>query len=441
MMASSPSDEEVTGRKWPSSGLYEGRTQGEMRIETSMVWIPALVEVGLGLAAFAPFLVHRLSVGRWRKQGIEYPTNHTDLPAVTVLLPVWNEGLIIEKKLDNLAQQNLRCSLLVIDSASTDKTVDKIESWIQSHPKAFDAFKLITMNERLGKTEAVRQAIESLEKDNFTGCICMTDADAILPPDALSRLQGWFADPTVGAVGARALRHGTLSNERTHRTMFELLREGESARDSTPFLEGSCMMWKGTAFSSQQLNTRSNADDAQIATGVRLNGFRSLHDSNVHFEDVAPSTPEGQRRQKIRRGQGLQRLLMSHRKSWFDRRLGTFASILRREAHFHLIAPLMVFGAGMAAVLRWGIITIAGMPNGTLAALHGSLACIELTCLVAWLLNRQGIRVPVLETVGSVFSGMEHLMIGHVYSLRGKSLHMWEQHSDTRIALSKSDLK
>ena len=405
-----------------------------------MVWIPALVEVGLGLAAFAPFLVHRLSVGKWRKQGNEYPVNDADLPAITVLLPVWNEGLIIEKKLDNLAQQNLRCSLLAIDSASTDETVSKINAWIQSHPKAFDDFTLLRMKERLGKTEAVRQAIEKLEKDGFNGCICMTDADAMLPPDALSRLQGWFADPTVGAVGARALRHGTLSSERSHRTMFELLREGESARDSTPFLEGSCMMWKRSAFNSQQLNTRSNADDAQIATGVRLNGFRSLYDSNVHFEDMAPSTPEGQRRQKIRRGQGLQRLLMSHRKSWFDRRLGTFASILRREAHFHLIAPLMLFGAGMAAVLRWGIITIAGVPNGTLAALHGSLACIELTCLVAWLLNRQGIRVPLLATVGSVFSGMEHLVIGHWHSLRGKSLHMWDQHSDTRIALSESDL-
>ena len=405
-----------------------------------MVWIPALVEVGLGLAAFAPFLVHRLSVGKWRKQGNEYPVNDADLPAITVLLPVWNEGLIIEKKLDNLAQQNLRCSLLVIDSASTDKTVNKVNSYIVANPKAFNTFKLLTMKERLGKTEAVRQAIEKLEKDGFNGCICMTDADAMLPPDALSRLQGWFADPTVGAVGARALRHGTLSSERSHRTMFELLREGESARDSTPFLEGSCMMWKRSAFNSQQLNTRSNADDAQIATGVRLNGFRSLYDSNVHFEDMAPSTPEGQRRQKIRRGQGLQRLLMSHRKSWFDRRLGTFASILRREAHFHLIAPLMLFGAGMAAVLRWGIITIAGMPNGTLAALHGSLACIELTCLVAWLLNRQGIRVPLLETVGSVFSGMEHLIIGHWHSLRGKSLHMWDQHSDTRIALSESNL-
>jgi len=401
-----------------------------------MVWIPALVEVGLGLAAFVPFLVHRIAVGRWKKQGIEYPTVSSDLPNITVLLPVWNEALILKKKLDNLAAQTMNFSLLVIDSASTDSTVSVLNSWLKEHPEAFEDTTILQMQERLGKTEAVRQALVSLEEQAYDGLICMTDADALLPSNAVSRLQGWFADPTIGAVGARALRHQALSSERTHRSMFEMLREGESARDSTPFLEGSCMMWRQKGFSSQQLNIHSNADDAQIATGVRLNGLRSLHDSEIYFEDIAPTSIEGQRRQKIRRAQGLQRLLVSHRKSWFDRRLGTFAGILRREAHFHLFAPVLFAGAGCAAVLRWSIIGLAGMPNGALAILHGSLAMIELGCLTAWLLNRQGIRVPLLTTLGALFSGMEQLLVAHWYSLRGRSLHMWEQHTDTRIALA-----
>ena len=404
-----------------------------------MVWIPALVEVGLGVAALAPFLVHRVSVGMWRKKGLEYPLHSTELPSVTVLLPVWNEALIIEKKLTNLAAQNMRFSLLMIDSASNDSTLSTVKDWLNENPKAFDNSTVLEMKKRLGKTEAVRQAIHSLEEQDYQGLICMTDADAMLPPNALSRLQGWFADRTVGAVGAKALRHQALSGERTHRSMFEMLREGESARDSTPFLEGSCMMWKHSGFSSHQLNVQSNADDAQIATGVRLNGLRSLHDNEIYFEDIAPTTPEGQRRQKIRRGQGLQRLLVSHRKRWFDRRLGTFAGILRREAHFHLLAPLLFAGAAFAAILRWSIIGLAGMPNGSLAVLHGSLALVELGCLTAWLLDRQGIRIPLISTIGALFSGMEHLLAAHWQSLRGRSLHMWEQHSDTRKALAESD--
>ena len=404
-----------------------------------MVWIPALVEVGLGAAALAPFLIHRLSVSAWRKNGIEYPVSTTELPPITVLLPVWNEALILEKKLDNLAAQNIRFSVLMIDSASTDTTLSTAKAWLKKNPKAFDSSKLIEMEKRLGKTEAVRQAIASLEEQDYRGLICMTDADAMLPPNALSRLQGWFSDRSIGAVGAKALRHQAQSGERIHRSMFELLREGESARDSTPFLEGSCMMWRHSGFSSEQLNVHSNADDAQIATGVRLNGLRSLYDREIYFEDIAPTTPEGQRRQKIRRGQGLQRLLIGHRKRWFDRSLGSFASILRREAHFHLFAPLLFAGAAFAAILRWSIIGLAGMPSGSLAVLHGSLALAELGCLTAWLLDRQGIRIPLLSTIGSLFSGMEHLLAAHWQSLRGRSLHMWEQHGDTRMALAESD--
>lgn len=403
-----------------------------------MVWIPALVEVGLGLAAFAPFLVHRISVGRWRKQGIDYPISSSELPQVTVLLPVWNEALILEKKLANLAAQNIRFSLLVIDSASIDSTVHLLNSWLKKHPEAFEATTVLQMEERLGKTEAVRQALVSLEERDVQGLICMTDADALLPSNAISRLQGWFADPTIGAVGARALRHQALSGERTHRSMFEMLREGESAYDSTPFLEGSCMMWRQKEFSSHQLNVHSNADDAQIATGVRLNGLRSIHDSDVHFEDIAPTTPEGQRRQKIRRAQGLQRLLLRHKKHWWNKRMGRFASILRREAHFHLFAPLLMVGVAAAAVLRWGTVMTIGMPNGTLALIHGGLAMAELAGLTAWALHRNGIKVPGLETLGAVLTGMEHLVAAMWTSYRGRSLHMWDQHTDTRVAASKN---
>ena len=240
-MPSKPLDEEVPHQNHPLRASIEGRTQGERSSETVMVWIPALVEVGLGVAALAPFLIHRISVSAWRKKGIEYPISTTELPPITVLLPVWNEALILEKKLDNLAAQNIRFSVLMVDSASTDTTLSTAKAWLKKNPKAFDSSKLIEMEKRLGKTEAVRQAIASLEKQDYHGLICMTDADAMLPPNALSRLQGWFSDRSIGAVGAKALRHQAQSGERTHRSMFELLREGESARDSTPFLEGSCI--------------------------------------------------------------------------------------------------------------------------------------------------------------------------------------------------------
>jgi glycosyltransferase involved in cell wall biosynthesis len=408
-----------------------------------MVWIPAMVEVGLSALAFGPFLLHRWSVGRWRKTPLAYPEASQKMKEqpMVVLLPVWNEGLIIEQKLANLAEQKgSKVELLVIDSASTDDTLALTKAWLKANPEAFGSNELIEMKQRLGKSSAVQQALESLEARAFSGLICMTDADAQLPVNGLERLRGWFANPTVGAVGASARRLGGVGGEHTHRSMFELLREGESARDSTPFLEGSLMMWRSSSFQSHQLNIRSNADDAQIATQVRLNGLRSIHDGGVHFTDVAPTTDEGQRRQKIRRAQGLQRLLLRQRKHWWNPRLGAFSSILRREAHFHLAAPLLMVGVAAAAVLRWGTVMTIGMPNGSLALVHGCLAMAELLGLTAWALHRNGMKFPVIATIGSVLTGMEHLLAAMWTSFRGRSLHMWDQHDDTRkVASNRKD--
>lgn len=405
-----------------------------------MVWIPALVEVGLGTLALGPFLLHRIAVGRWRRTPLEYPakTTKNDQPSIIVLLPVWNESLIIEKKLSNLASlEGPSVDLLLIDSASTDSTLKHAKGWLKDNPDAFGNVELIEMSSREGKSKAVQVALQSLEKRSFSGLICMTDADAHLPKNAVVRLAGWFEDPTVGAVGASAHRSGGLGQETTHRSMFELLREGESARDSTPFLEGSLMMWRSSSFKAEQMYTTANADDAQIATQVRLNGMRSIHDVHLQFQDVAPGTIEGQRRQKIRRAQGLQRLLLRHRKHWWSRKLGSFAPILRREAHFHLAAPLLLAGAAAAAVLRWGTVMFIGMPNGTLAMMHGGLAMVELFGLTAWMVHRNGIVIPGLGTVGSLLTGMEQLLGAMWASFRGRSLHMWDQHTDTRIAAAK----
>jgi cellulose synthase/poly-beta-1,6-N-acetylglucosamine synthase-like glycosyltransferase len=407
-----------------------------------MVWIPAIAEVGLGALAFGPFLLHRWSVGRWRTSPLAYPEPNDALASmpVKVLLPVWNEELIIDQKLANLAAQSgPSLSLLVIDSASTDDTVTRIKRWLKKHPDAFSSHELIEMERRLGKSRAVQIALESLESEAYDGLICMTDADARLPHNAIERLKGWFANPTIGAVGASARRIGGVDQERVHRSMFELLREGESAYDSTPFLEGSLMMWQAKYFQSVHLNTTSNADDAQIATQVRLNGMRAIHDPGIHFSDVAPTTPEGQRRQKVRRAQGLQRLLLRHRKHWWNRRMARFSLILRREAHFHLAAPLLLVGAATAAVLRWATVLVWGMPIGELAVMHGSLALCELFALTSWALHRNGMKLPGLATVGSIMTGMEHLLAAMWTSFRGKSLHMWDQHTDTRVLGSKKE--
>ncbi len=401
-----------------------------------MVWGPVIVEAVLGTLAFFPFLKHRVSVSRWLKKPLQYPKEAPNNP-LTILLPIWNESKIINHKLDNLSKNiTIPCSLLVIDSASTDDSVDLVKNWIKQNSSTFQSTELIEMKSRLGKTTAVHQALRHLQDSNSDGLILMTDADATISEGTTERMYGWFSNQSIGAVGARAIRSQSTGEEQQYRSMFELIRQGESNLDSTPFLEGSCMMWRSKALDLSILDLNSNADDAQIATAVRMGGLRSIFDDKASFEDVAPPTIEGQRRQKIRRGQGLQRLLRRQKSNPKLRDTGQFRKVFTSQHYMHNYSPILAFGVGISALSRWAMVSLTGMPTGLEAAVHASLGAVELFCLASWLCIRQGIRLPLLGKIGTILTGLEYLLIARINSFRGKSSHMWEQHSDTRDIIS-----
>lgn len=400
-----------------------------------MVVVPAIVEGAAIGVAMLPFVLHRWDMYRWdrdhRQQHTPKGTNHSE--RLTVLLPVWNEATVVEKKLDNLAAQNLPIHLLVVDSASTDTTLDLVNGWMSSHPKAFTSVDVLRMEQREGKTAAVIKALSHLGQ-HAEGLVCMTDADALLERGCLHRMMQWFADPMIGAVGAVPHRIGGRPDEALHRTAWEAMRLAESMVDSTPFLEGSCMMWRPSCLAIDDLYAGANADDAQIATSVRCQGWRAIADPLATFVDVAPSTIEGQRRQKLRRAQGLQRLLTRMRKRATGKGQGVFGRIFRRQHHFHIIAPLAMTVAVTSAVLRWGFIALYGWPaTFTLAnSLHLGFSIAEAVCLVLWWRSRSGLRSGPLSLLGHWLTSMEVLGRSLITTARGRSLHQWEQHSDVR---------
>lgn len=389
-------------------------------------WL-AYGELGLATIGFAPFALHRWSCSKWIKDGdLVCPEEMSGLE-ITILLPVWNESLIIEKKLSNLAKQDFKSHLVIIDSASTDDTVSKSETWLKDFPEAFESFEIIRMKERLGKTFAVKQAIDSIARKD--GIIVMTDADATIMPGALTRINRWFSNPNIGAVGGTPNRQGLLQGEMAHRSIYTSTRLGESNFDSTPFLEGSLLAWRANMVKSSDLYGKANADDAQIATAVRLNGLRAVQDNELVFTDLMPTTRRGQRRQKVRRAQGLIRLLVRNRKHWFSKRQGRFATILRRNAWMHILSPLAITGAAVLGLLR----NLTYLPETNLM---GVLSVIEAYCLVSWMLVRVNKPIFGFRIAGTIMCGLENLLIATIVSGRGKSLHMWEQHTDVRLALS-----
>ena len=104
-----------------------------------------------------------------------------------VLLPVWNEEFLIERKLEDLGQQGVEFKLVIIDSASTDATLSRARQWINENPSKFGDIDIIEMSERKGKTAAVALFLQKYQE--FDGLITMTDADATFMPEAIMRVR------------------------------------------------------------------------------------------------------------------------------------------------------------------------------------------------------------------------------------------------------------
>jgi hypothetical protein len=90
----------------------------------------------------------------------------------------------------------------------------------------------------------------------------------------------------------------------------------------------------------------------------------------------------------------------------------------------HLLSPLLMSGAALTAMMR-------NMVGDQILWLTG----IEIYCAISWLLMRQGKSVLGFQIAGTILSGMENLLSAILMSARGKSLHIWEQHTDVRNEL------
>ena len=406
-----------------------------------------------GIAAL-PFIIHRLRVGKWAGQStLALPdVEPQDLPQMTLVIPAWNEELLIEDKLSALAQQEYprhKLEAIFIDSASTDNTVDLVKTWLVENPTAFADFIIIEMEKRLGKTAAIAQAFGSAALSSEI--LVMTDVDARLDPGSLLRLGAWFSNPEIGAVGATPQRFTTNSGgtgagagtdvsrvtsgghgltEKIYRDMFTIQRLGESARDSTPFLEGSLLGIRRTVYSDSTLDTNSNADDAQLAVAARLAGLRAIQDPALIFREPIPPTYGEHKEQKVRRAQGLQRLLWRNRSHWFSRNQGAWGGIMGVQGIMHLLIPWIVLAGCVFAVLKWCLI-LTGL----------ELNIFIITTLVidgwvfgSWLLHRFALRLPLTSLPATFLDSMNALLIAQFKLLSGDSMHLWEQGVGVRKA-------
>ncbi|MEI8062335.1 MAG: glycosyltransferase [bacterium] len=127
----------------------------------------------------------------------KYPTNRAltdqELPAVTILVPIFNEEKTVDKTIASLLSLNYpkdKLQITIVDDGSTDNTWNIVQKYknvsnIALHKK-----------ENGGKFTALNYGIENCITD-FVGCL---DADSEVDAEALRHIVPYFDNPEIMAV-------------------------------------------------------------------------------------------------------------------------------------------------------------------------------------------------------------------------------------------------
>ena len=105
------------------------------------------------------------------------------IPAISVIVPVYNVQDYLPECLNSLAQQEF-CApfeIILIDDCSTDDSKKYCEDFVENHPKLA---KLIALPKNAGSAVARNTGIEAATGDYFA----FVDPDDLLPPNALQNL-------------------------------------------------------------------------------------------------------------------------------------------------------------------------------------------------------------------------------------------------------------
>ncbi len=159
----------------------------DMLVRPSIIW----AVMGTLLLSFRTFLWFRYR---------PYPAaTFKNAPMLTVIIPAYNEGAMVEKSIASVAAARYprhRLEILVVDDGSKDDTWDYIQKAAKRYPR-------VVTTVRFDKNQGKRAALEMGFRRARGEVVITIDSDSIIDSGTLLAMAGPFRDPKIGAVAGR----------------------------------------------------------------------------------------------------------------------------------------------------------------------------------------------------------------------------------------------
>ena len=285
--------------------------------------------------------------------------NTTDFqPPVAVLIPAYNEELVIERTVRAALDSNYpNLRVIVIDDGSKDRTLEVARAAFSG-----DLRVVILTKPNGGKAAALNYGLEHVTEEFFVGI----DADTVIAPNAISMLVPHFLDSRIGALAGNA-KVGNRVNLWTRWQALEYITSQNFERRALDLLgavsvvPGAIGAWRTSAVrDAGGFHHDTVAEDADLTMALLQNGYRVEYEDRALAYTEAPINANGLMRQRFRWSFGILQAVFKHKRAFRQKGvLGWVAlpNIIIFQILLPLVSPLIdimfVAGTTLYAIDRY----------------------------------------------------------------------------------------
>jgi biofilm PGA synthesis N-glycosyltransferase PgaC len=221
--------------------------------------------------------------------------NNTETIPVTLIVAMYNESAILEKKIQNtlaIGYPKEQLQVIFVDDGSTDDSSGIVAK--------YPFIKLIHHSNRKGKATAIKTAMQHVQ----TPIVVFSDANSMLNEQCIVKMMRHYSDPSVGGVAGekRISNQGSGSSAGEAEGIYwqyeSFLKKQSADFYTTVGAAGELFSIRTSLF--QLDNDNVITDDFFISMLVCIRGFRMAYEPEAYSTETASASIREEAKRKIR---------------------------------------------------------------------------------------------------------------------------------------------
>lgn len=264
-------------------------------------------------------------------------------PAVTVIIPCWNEENTIKRTVESLLNINYpkdKLNIFLIDDGSTDNTFKEL--------KKFESYKNVTIfqKENGGKHTALNLGLEHT-KTEFVGCL---DADSFADSESLVRIMSYFEkDPSAMAVAPSIIVEnpkGIIQRaQKAEYHMSVYIKKMLGILGAIHVTPGPLTIFRKKVFDDLgPYRSAHNTEDMEIAYRMQKHHYKIEQCNDAYVYTNTPPTVKKLFRQRLRWIYGFINNTIDYRDILFKKKYGNFSIFTVPSGIISIFAASYLFG-------------------------------------------------------------------------------------------------